>query len=153
MISLTFDRIYFASSVPARISDGLIGENVIVGVLAMTFFLDAADNSMNPLINQIRYLADRIGPRRVAIGTDAPVGGVTDPVAAEKQFRETTQKMMDPQGEIKSRWPTHIPEVLDDAKGFQRIGMELVRYFSEEETEGILGENGRRFFDRYLPLG
>ena len=127
-------------------------EDVIVGVLAMTFFLDAADNSLNPLINHIRYLADRIGPRRVAIGTDAPVGGFTDLVAAERQFRETTQKMMDPQGEIKSRWPTHIPEVSDDAKGFQRIAMELARYFSEEETEGILGENGRRFFDRCLPL-
>lgn len=128
-------------------------EDVIVGVLAMTFFLDAADNSLNPLIRHIRYLADRIGPRRVAIGTDAPVGGFTDLIAAKQQFREKTQKLMDPLGEIKSRWPTHIPAVSDDAKGFQRIGLELARYFNEEETEGILGENGHRFFDQHLPPG
>ncbi len=126
-------------------------ENVIVGVLAMTFFLDAADNSLNPLISHIRYLAERIGPQRVAIGTDAPVGGFTDLAAAEQQFRETTRKMMDPQGEIKSRWPTHIPAVSDDVRGFERIGQELARYFNKEETEGILGKNACRFLSQHLP--
>jgi membrane dipeptidase len=143
---------------PRGITDRVLSEivkhdDVIVGILAMTFFLDATDNSLNPLINHIRYLADRIGPQRVAIGTDAPVGGFTDLIAAEQQFRETTQRMMDPHGEIKSRWPTHIPAVSDDAKGFDRIGLELARYFNDEEIEGIRGQNGRRFLGQQLPSG
>ncbi len=26
--------------------------------------------------------------------------------------------MMGPSGELKSRWPTHIPKIIDDAQGF-----------------------------------
>jgi microsomal dipeptidase-like Zn-dependent dipeptidase len=59
--------------------------------------------------------------------------------------------MMDPHGEIKSRWPTHIPAVSDDPRGFKRIGRALAPYFTDEEIEGIMGENAWRFFERHLP--
>lgn len=126
-------------------------QDAVVGVLAMTFFLSAADNGLDPLVRHVRHLARSIGTDRVAIGTDAPVGGFTDLTAAERQFRETTQKMMDPRGELKSRWPTHIPAVSDDPRGFERIGQALAPYFTAEEIEGILGENAWRFFERHLP--
>lgn len=126
-------------------------KDAIVGVLAMTFFLSAADNGLDAMIRHVRHLADRIGPGRVAIGSDAPVGGFTDLKAAENQFRETTQKMMDPHGEIKSRWPTHIPAVSVDPSGFKRIGGALSAYFTDEEIEGIMGKNARGFFERNLP--
>jgi membrane dipeptidase len=126
-------------------------EDAIVGVLAMTFFLAADDDGLASMIRHIRHLAERIGADRVAIGTDAPVGGFSDLKAAERQFRETTQKMMDPHGEIKSRWPTHIPPVSDDPRGFQRIGLALAPYFTDKEIEGIMGGNAWRFFERHLP--
>lgn len=126
-------------------------EAVVVGVLTMTFFLAAADNGLDPMIRHVRHLADRIGAHRVAIGSDAPVGGFTDLTAAERQFRETTQKLMDPRGELKSRWPTHIPAVCDDPRGFQRIGRALAAYFSAEEIEGIMGKNAWHFFEQHLP--
>jgi len=126
-------------------------EDVVVGVLTMTFFLSAADNGLDPMIRHVRHLTDRIGAKRVAIGSDAPVGGFTDLTAAERQFRETTQKMMDPHGELKSRWPTHIPAVADDHQGFKRISQALAPHFTDEEIKGIMGENAWRFFERHLP--
>jgi membrane dipeptidase len=141
---------------PRGTADNVLAEiakrqDAVVGVLTMTFFLSAADNGLEPMIRHVRYLADRIGAERVAIGSDAPVGGFTDLTAAEKQFREATQKLMDPRGELKSRWPTHIPAVSDDYQGFKRIGRALAAYFTDEEIEGIMGENARRFFERHLP--
>jgi membrane dipeptidase len=126
-------------------------KDAVVGVLAMTFFLSAADDGLDPMIQHVRHLAGRIGAGRVAIGSDAPVGGFTDLTAAERQFRETTQKLMDPHGELKSRWPTHIPAVSDDPRGFERIGRALAPYFTDQEIEGIMGENAWRFFERHLP--
>ena len=117
----------------------------------MTFFLAAANDGLDPMIHHIRHLVSRIGADRVAIGTDAPVGGFTDLNTAKKQFRETTQKMMDPDGEIMSRWPTHIAAVSKDSRGFERIGRALAPYFTDEEIDGIIGENARRFFERHLP--
>jgi len=143
---------------PRGVTDEVIAaitqrEDVIVGVLAMTFFLAADEEDLEPMIRHICYLAERIGPQRVVIGTDGPVGGFTDLAAAEKRFCETTQKMMDPQGEIRSRWPTHIPAVAKDPKGFERIGRSLKPHFTKPEIEGILGKNARRFFERHLPPG
>lgn len=138
------------------LSDEVIAEigrrdDVIVGVLAMTFFLSAADDGLDPMIRHIRHLAERIGVQRVAVGTDAPVGGFTDLPAAEKRFREKTRRMMDPKGEIRSRWPTHIPAVAGDPRGFERIGRALAPFFTEKEIDGILGTNARRFFESSLP--
>jgi membrane dipeptidase len=137
-------------------TDGVLAEvarhkNVIVGVLAMTFFLDANDDGLDPMIHHIRHLAEHIGVDRVAIGTDAPVGGFTDLNGAQKLFHETTQEMMDPHGELKSRWPTHIPAFSEDPGGFERLGLALAPYFSDEEIEGILERNARRYFERHLP--
>ena len=126
-------------------------KDAVVGVMTMTFFLSATDNGLDPMIRHVRHLADRIGAERVAIGSDAPVGGFTDLTAAQRQFRETTRQLMDPHGELKSRWPTHIPAVSDDPLGFKRIGQALAPYFTDEEIEGIMGENARRFFERHLP--
>ena len=126
-------------------------EDIIVGALAMTFFLSATDDGLDPMIRHIRHLAGRIGPARVAIGTDAPVGGFSDLKAAQRQFYKSTQKMMDPDGELKSRWPTHIPAISDDPQGFERICQALSPYFRDEEIEGIVGGNAWRFFERHLP--
>jgi membrane dipeptidase len=126
-------------------------KDAVVGVLAMTFFLSAADDGLDAMIRHVRHLADRIGAGRVVIGSDGPVGGFTDLTAAKKQFHESTRKLMDPHGELKSRWPTHIPAVSDDPQGFEHIGQALAPYFTDEEIEGIMGKNARRFFERHLP--
>jgi microsomal dipeptidase-like Zn-dependent dipeptidase len=122
-----------------------------VGVLAMTFFLDPVADSLAPFIDHIRHITALIGPDKVAVGSDGPVGGFTDLVAARKIFEEKTQQMMDPNGELRSRWPTHIPEIFDDPRGFDRIYQALAPYFNREEIEQITGSNAWRFFSDHLP--
>jgi microsomal dipeptidase-like Zn-dependent dipeptidase len=125
--------------------------HTLVGVLGMTFFLDPVVDSLRPFIDHIRHIAALIGPDKVAVGSDGPVGGFTDLVAARKIFEEKTQQMMDPNGELGSRWPTHIPEIFDDPRGFDRIYRALSPYFSPKDIEGITGTNAWRFFSGHLP--
>jgi membrane dipeptidase len=131
---------------------GMAGlKDVVIGVLAMTFFLDPTLDGLDPFIDHIRHIANLVGPEKVVVGTDGPVGGFTDLDAARKIFEEKTQQMMDPNGELKSRWPTHIPEIFDDAGGFDRIYQAFLPYFSPEQIEGITGSNAWRFLREHLP--
>jgi len=123
----------------------------LVGVLAMTFFLDPAADNLAPFIDHIRHIAALVGSDKVAVGSDGPVGGFTDLVAARKIFEEKTQQMIDPNGELRSRWPTHIPEIFNDSRGFDRIYQGLSPYFSWKDIEGITGSNAWRFFSEHLP--
>ena len=75
---------------PRGSSDGVLTEMVglprtLVGVLAMTFFLDPKADSLAPFIDHIRHIAALVGPDKVAIGSDGPVGGFTDPAAARRK--------------------------------------------------------------------
>lgn len=126
-------------------------KNMLIGVLAMTFFLDSTVNGMDPFIGHIRYIADLVGPDNVAVGTDGPVGGFTDIDAARRIFDEQTQQLMDPDGLLKSRWPSHIPEIFENPQGFERICRALLPYFSREDIEGITGGNAWRFLTECLP--
>jgi membrane dipeptidase len=141
---------------PRGSSDGVLTEmaglpHTLVGVLAMTFFLDPETDNLAPFIDHIRHIAALVGPDKVAVGSDGPVGGFTDPVAAREIFEEQTQQMMDPNGELRSRWPTHIPKLFDDPRGFDRIYQALLPYFSRQDIEGITGNNAWRFFLDHLP--
>jgi membrane dipeptidase len=127
-------------------------KDMIIGVLAMTFFLDPAVDGLGPYIDHIRHIADLVGPDKVVVGTDGPVGGFTDLDAARRIFEEKTQLMMDPNGELKSRWPSHIPEIFDDARGFDRIYQALLAFLNREEIEGIVGSNAWRFLRQHLPV-
>ena len=123
----------------------------IVGIFAMTFFLDPAQNGLGPMVKHIEYVADIVGSSRIAVGSDGPVGGFTDLKAAETIFYEKTKKLIDPNGALKSRWPTHIPEVSNHPYGFRILGDALFKRFSPQEVAGILGGNAWRFFERSLP--
>ena len=141
---------------PRGSSDGVLTElaglpHTLVGVLAMTFFLDPAADGLAPFIDHVRHIAALVGPEKVAVGSDGPVGGFTNLVAARKIFEEKTQQMMDPNGELGSRWPTHIPEIFDGPRGFDRIYQGLLPYLGRKDTEGITGNNAWRFFSHYLP--
>jgi membrane dipeptidase len=141
---------------PRGSSDGVLSEmagldRTLVGVLAMTFFLDPVADSLAPFIDHIRHIAAQVDADKVAIGSDGPLGGFTDLVAARKIFEERTQQMMDPNGELRSRWPTHISEIFDDPRGFGRIYQALSPYFSPQDIEGITGSNAWRFFSDHLP--
>lgn len=154
MISHTVSRAVYnhpRGSTDAVLS-GMAGrKDTLIGILAMTFFLDAEKDGLGPFIDHIRYISDLVGADKVAVGTDGPVGGFTDLDAAKNIFVEKTQRMMDPDGALKSRWPTHIPEILNDPQGFDRICQNLLLHFNREAVEGIAGHNAWRFLRENLP--
>jgi len=125
----------------------------IVGIFAMTFFLDPAENGLGPMVKHIEYMADMIGSSRVAVGSDGPVGGFTDLKAAETMFHRKTKKLIDPSDQLKSRWPTHIPEFSNSPHGFRILGSALSKRFTPQEVTGILGGNAWRLFEQCLPPG
>ncbi len=153
MISHTTARAVYdhpRGSVDALFREVSARENSIVGCLAMTFFLDPEADGLSPLVDHVRHIARIVGPHKIGIGSDGPVGGFTDAAAAEKTFREKTRQFMDPRGELKSRWPTHLPEVAEIRRGFDVIGDALSQWFTPEEVRSILGGNAWRFFERNL---
>jgi membrane dipeptidase len=125
--------------------------DTLVGVLAMTFFLDPSDDSMGPWVRHIRHIAEIVGPDRVAVGSDGPIGGFTDLESAENSFKETMQGLLDPDGRLGSRWPTHIPAFAHGVRGFETLARALEPEFEPTDIAGILGENGYRWFAGALP--
>lgn len=128
-------------------------EDTLAGILAMTFFLDKTNTSLELLVRHIRHVTDIIGTQKVAVGSDGPVGGFTDLNAAEKGFREIMGPIIDPEGKLGSRWPTHIPEFSHGPDGFENLRKAIEPFFTPREVEGILGGNGLRWFSRALPGG
>lgn len=126
-------------------------KRTLVGVLAMTFFLDSADNGLETFIRHLRHVSAVMGKDKVAIGSDGPVGGFTDLAAAKRAFLHETQRLMDPEGRLMSRWPTHIPELFSDPYGFDVLRKALRPHFTAKEVDGILGANAWRFFEESLP--
>jgi membrane dipeptidase len=154
MISHTVSRAVYDH--PRGSTDAVLSEmaglkDTLIGLLAMTFFLDAQADGLGPFVDHLRHISDLVGPDKMAVGTDGPVGGFTDLDAAKRIFEEKTQQMMDPDGVLKSRWPTHIPEIFDDPQGFDRICRALQPHFNRENIEGITGSNAWRFLSKHLP--
>ena len=122
----------------------------LVGVLAMTFFLDPEENGVEPLLRHLLHISRFVGKDKVVIGSDGPVGGFTDLSAARASF-EKTRKLIDPEGRLRSRWPTHIPELFESPRGFEELKEALLPHFNADEVEVILGGGAWRFFEESLP--
>ena len=156
MISHTVSRAVYdhpRGCIDAVLSEMAKLKDTLIGVLAMTFFLDAKEDGLGPFINHLSYISDLVGPDKVAVGTDGPVGGFTDLGTAKIIFEEKAQPMMDPDGALKSRWPTHIPEIFENPHGFDRICQALAAHFSLKTADGICGLNAWRFLIKNLPAG
>jgi membrane dipeptidase len=154
MISHTVSRAVYDH--PRGSNDAVLSEmakfkDTLIGILAMTFFLDAQVDGLGPFVDHLRHISDLVGPDKVAVGTDGPVGGFTDLDAAKIIFEEKAQPMMDPDGALKSRWPTHIPELFENSQGFDRICQALAAHFDRKSVEGICGSNAWRFLSKNLP--
>jgi microsomal dipeptidase-like Zn-dependent dipeptidase len=128
-------------------------KDTLVGVLAMTFFLDGSDVGLEPLVRHMRRIADLVGEERTALGSDGPIGGFTDVGKARETFEKIMQARMDPEGALGSRWPTHIPDMAFGPGGIERLAEALKGAFDPKAVQGILGENGYRWFSRALPGG
>jgi membrane dipeptidase len=116
----------------------------VVGVVAVPFFLTAeASPTIDHMLDHIDYIADLVGWKHVAIGTDWPMQAPDDVLletlgASAKSigFREEDHLDM-----------TRRLSGFDDCRDLPNITRGLVkRGYSDEEIRGILGENALRVF-------
>ena len=116
----------------------------VLGVVAVPFFLAAGTGvTIEAMLDHIDHLAGLVGWEHVAIGTDWPLQADADtlaetlmPMVLSMGFRE--EHNIDPAAALVG---------FDDYRDFPNITRGLVaRGYTDEQIEGILGENFLRVF-------
>jgi membrane dipeptidase len=118
----------------------------LVGVVAVPFFLSSDPNvNVETMLEHVDYIAKKFGWQHVAIGSDWPLQGPTvhlervlGSMAAELGFRESDNIS-----------PTRTMPGWRDYRDFPNVARGLVkRGYSDEQIQGILGENFVRVFEQ-----
>ena len=118
----------------------------IIGVLTVPFFLGSKPNmTLNAFLDHIDYIADRVGVKYVAIGTDWP--NQLPAAVMDSIFEETVKSVgfreehgVDPAATL---------EGFRSYQDFPNISRGLVaRGYDDDEIRGILGENFLRVFQQ-----
>ncbi|HEX2038669.1 MAG TPA: membrane dipeptidase [Acidimicrobiales bacterium] len=125
--------------------DALAGTGGVIAVCAVPFFLSAdRPATVDALLDHVDHIVERVGPQHVALGTDWPLplpkwvlSGLADAVA-DVGFR--------PEDDV--RGEDNLVG-FDDYRDMPNITRGLVaRGYTDEEVEGILGENFLRVFEQ-----
>jgi membrane dipeptidase len=116
----------------------------VIGVLAVPFFLTAAASpTIEHMLDHIDHIADLIGWRHVAIGTDWPLQ------APDEVLKVTLSSELDSMG-FRAADRIDLCQRLrgfDDCRDLPNITRGLVkRGYDDEQIRGILGENALRVF-------
>lgn len=117
----------------------------VVGVVAVPSFLTAAAvPSIEHMLDHIDYIADIIGWQHVAIGTDWPLQAPDDVLLATLGAQAQTIGFRAQDLELTRRLVG-----FDDCRDLPNITRGLVRRgYSDEQIQGILGENALRVFEQ-----
>jgi membrane dipeptidase len=116
----------------------------VVGVVALPIFLSRERSpSIENMLDHIDYIANLIGWRHVAIGTDAPQQAPDD--VLQKMFSPALKSIG-----FRDEDQLDVTKRLigfDDCRDLPNITRGLVkRGYSDEQIQGILGENALRVF-------
>jgi membrane dipeptidase len=120
----------------------------VIGVLAVPYFLASDPGaSIERMLEHIEYIAELVGWRHVAIGTDWPLQAPDDVLTATLGATEYAQQV---------GWSgTHRRDVTqrlvgyEDCRDLTNITRGLVkRGYDDEMIRGILGENALRVFEQ-----
>ena len=118
----------------------------VIGIFAVPFFLSASTNAdINVMLEHIDHVANLVGPEHVAIGTDWPNQLPND--VLQTLFQDILPSIgFRPEHNID---PTSTLDGFRDYLDFPNITRGLVaRGYSDDEIQGILGENFLRVFER-----
>ena len=122
----------------------IAGTGGVIGVVAVPFFLSAgARPTVELMLDHIDYIADLVGWRHVAIGTDWPMQAPDD--LLEKTLgAELGELGFRPEDNVQV---TQRLVGFDDVRDLPNITRGLVaRGYSDEQIQGVLGENALRVF-------
>ena len=117
----------------------------IIGIVAVPFFLaPGEDVTIQAWLDHIDYVANLVGWRHVALGTDWPLHR---PKATLRRLAELEEKIgFRPEHRIS--WPTNLIG-FDDYRDLPNVTRGLVkRGYTDEQVRGILGENFLRVFEQ-----
>jgi membrane dipeptidase len=124
-----------------EVIDGIAAAGGVIGVVAFPAFVAAENPTLDKLIDHVVYIADRVGPQHVGIGTDF----------ADEDEEDFDFYGYDPRYYPRPpwTWPTGIAwweDISNIPDALARRG------FSESEIAGIMGENFLRVFsDLWTP--
>jgi membrane dipeptidase len=125
--------------------DAIAATGGVIGVVAVPFFLAPGEGvTIDAMLDHIDYIATRVGPEHVAIGSDWPLQSPKEilaralqPMAFDMGFR--------PEHNIDS-----VKNVVgfDDYRDFVNVTRGLVkRGYTDEQISGIIGGNFLRVFE------
>lgn len=156
MISHTGARSVYDCSRNANddVMERVVKNGGIIGIYAMSFFLDAKDNSIKPWLSHIKHVINLVGPEHVTFGSDAPVAGFDDLTTAEKSFAKLTQRL-DSAGKLAGmpcppRWPA-FTTAFNGTDRFRVAERALNVQFGQLIARGIMGINTLNFYRNSLP--
>ncbi|MDP6810406.1 MAG: membrane dipeptidase [Kiritimatiellia bacterium] len=125
--------------------DAIAATGGVVGVVTVPFFLSPdAEPSVEVVLDHIDYIAERVGPEHVGIGTDWPMQAPEDVIQA------TLGAIVD---EIGFREEDNISTTktlvgFEDYRDMPNITRGLVaRGYADDDIRGILGENFLRVYE------
>lgn len=118
----------------------------VIGVLAVPFFLtDDPAPSLEHMLDHIDFIADLVGWRHVAIGTDWPLQAPDDVLVATLGAELAKDHGFRGQDRIEL---SRRLAGLDDCRDFPNITRGLVsRGYTDEQIRGIMGENALRVME------
>lgn len=124
----------------------IAGTGGVVGVVAVPFFLTGErEPTIDTMLDHIDYIANLVGWRHVAIGTDWPLNAPDEVLKATFEGAEL--------GSMGFRQADNISMTkrligFDDCRDLPNITRGLVkRGYDDEQIRGILGENALRVFE------
>lgn len=121
----------------------------VVGIPVLGFMLDAADDSLGGFYRHLNHAIELLGEDHVVIGSD-DVYQYLGPDEDRKLF-ELMKAKIDPNGDFRSRYPSHPDELNCPDKLCQlRLRLEIAG-FDARLIEKVIGGNLIRFLEESLP--
>lgn len=132
---------------PDEVIDAVTSRGGVIGCCLYPNVLGGAEATLEAFCRMVRSLADRVGPSRVALGSDCTRNwddGFVEWLRSGR-WRPPTDR--------KAQWP-EWPHWFTGPEDFPRLTDGLLSAgFDEAETLGILGENWLNLFDKVFPEG
>lgn len=137
-------------NLPDEVLKQIADQGGIVGIYAMSFFLEKNDKSLDPMFRHIVKAMDICGSDNVCIGSD--IAYLERDEEEWKDDFKKLQAMLDSDGKMGSSWPDYPKELncIDKEYVLAKKFFADYRFLSEDIPGKLFGKNFWNFAKRYL---